>query len=168
MLKIRYRHEAAVGSKMFVIEYVQFEFHYNNIQPSLLHLCLRIKYSHTPKCRQDFIKVYVVVSHIKFFYFQIFCLLNFMWHGKSVSSVDIKCSSYFLTIDKSCQMAMYVLVFLFTIRPYKINQIIREINFVYLPKYLLRQILSQLGVVAWHRRGEKSQLNDFECVLDGV
>ena len=53
MLQIRYRHEAAVGSKMFVIEYVQFEFHYNNIQPSSLHLCLRIKYSHTPKYRED-------------------------------------------------------------------------------------------------------------------
>ena len=143
MLKIRYRHEAAVGSKMFVIEYVQFEFHYNNIQPSLLHLCLRIKYSHTPKYRQDFIKVYVVVSHIKFFYFQIFCLLNFMWHGKSVSSVDIKCSSYFLTIDKSCQMAMYVLRFLFTVRSYKINQIIKQIILFHSLKFLLRQILSQ-------------------------
>lgn len=31
MLRIRYRHEAAVGSKIFAIDYVLFEFHYNII-----------------------------------------------------------------------------------------------------------------------------------------
>lgn len=142
MLKIRYRHEAAVGSEMFAIEYVQFEFHYNNIQPSFFVVAwklntftlLNIGKAYRGVCRRIAYQI-LLFSH--------FLLYNFMWHGKSVSSVDIKCSSYFLTIDKSCQMAMYVLRFLFTIRPYKINQIIKEINFFYPPKYLLRQILSQ-------------------------
>ena len=31
MLRIRYRHEAAVGSKIVAIDYVLFEFHYNSI-----------------------------------------------------------------------------------------------------------------------------------------
>ena len=98
---------------------------------------------HPTKYSQDIIRVVYRRITYQILLFSHFLLNNFMWHGKSVSSVDIKCTSYFLTIDKSCQMAMYVLRFLFTVRSYKINQIIKQIILFHSLKFLLRQILSQ-------------------------
>ena len=85
---------------------------------------------HPTKYSQDIIRVVYRRITYQILLFSHFLLNNFMWHGKSVSSVDIKCTSYFLTIDKSCQMAVYVLGFLrlqYVLK--RMNQIINKVIF---------------------------------------
>ena len=62
---------------------------------------------------------YQILLFSDFFAFSILCGMAKVFQ---VSTLNVLLT--FLTIDKSCQMAIYVLRFLFTMRPYKINKII--------------------------------------------